>query len=110
MNEQIEYFKRFASCYLKWSHSNMDRIVADAIRRDKETEEERKKVLEQEKFKNSTYGKLIAVMNESMKNYTNKYAEEVMKDNIFMSGTQWHKDAKIGTTLKIRLPENYHTS
>lgn len=33
MNEHIEYFKRFANCYLKWSHSNFDRIVKDAIKR-----------------------------------------------------------------------------
>lgn len=31
--EHVEWFKRFAACYLKWSHSNMDRIVKEAIKR-----------------------------------------------------------------------------
>ena len=35
MNEPIEWFKRFAKAYLRWSHFNMDRIVADAVRRDR---------------------------------------------------------------------------
>ena len=43
MYEEIEYFKRFAKCYLMWSHSNMDRIVRDAIRKDKEVEDKRLK-------------------------------------------------------------------
>jgi hypothetical protein len=31
MNEHVAYFNRFAKSYLRWSHFNMDRIVADAI-------------------------------------------------------------------------------
>lgn len=41
-NEHIEYFKRFANCYLKWSHSNFDRIVREIIKNDVQMENERK--------------------------------------------------------------------
>ena len=44
MNEEIEYFKRFANSYMRWTHFNFDRIVADVIRKDKEAEEDRKKI------------------------------------------------------------------
>lgn len=33
MNEHIEYFKRFATAYMRWTHFNFDRIVADIVRK-----------------------------------------------------------------------------
>lgn len=33
MNPHIEEFKRFAAAYLRWSHFNMDRIVADVVKK-----------------------------------------------------------------------------
>ena len=53
MNEQIEYFKRFSASYMRWPHFNFDRIVADIIRKDKETEEERKKAIMMKKLADS---------------------------------------------------------
>lgn len=32
-NEHIEWFKRFAAAYLRWSHFNMDRIVSDIVKK-----------------------------------------------------------------------------
>ena len=32
-NEHIEWFKRFAAVYLQWAFCNFDRIVADAVKR-----------------------------------------------------------------------------
>jgi len=45
MNEHIEYFKRFSASYMRWTHFNFDRIVADAVRRDAEAEAKRKEEL-----------------------------------------------------------------
>jgi len=109
MNEQIEYFKRFSASYMRWTHFNFDRIVADVIRKDKEAEEKRKKKLEQDNFKNSTYGKFIELMNEQARDWSNKHYNELLKDNAFMKGVNW-EGARIGTTLKIKLPVDYQLS
>jgi hypothetical protein len=34
-NEHIEWFKRFAAAYLRWANFNFDRIVRDAVNRDR---------------------------------------------------------------------------
>lgn len=33
--EHIEWFKRFATAYLRWTHFNFDRIVRDAVNRER---------------------------------------------------------------------------
>lgn len=65
------------------------------------TEEELKR---REEFRNSPYGLLMSKMMTSV-NYS---MDEMLKNNVFMRGSQWDSnDTKIGTTLKIRLPNDY---
>lgn len=90
-NEHINYFKIYARCYLMWSHSNMDRIVREVLKKDADGEIARKEAIKQEQFKNSAYGKFVVVMNELSKQHANRFAEEIMKDKVFMSGLQWSK-------------------
>ncbi len=35
MSPEIEYFKRFAKTYLSWAFANFDRIVKEAVNRER---------------------------------------------------------------------------
>lgn len=67
------------------------------------TEEELKK---QEEFRNSPTGLMLAALMKQSNHFMQKIAEDLIKDNAFMSGEQW--EDKIGTELKIRIPNNYN--
>lgn len=59
MNEHVEYFKRWSECYLMWSHSNMDRIVRETVKRHKDA-------IKQEKVDNSDFAK-VRILQRSFK-------------------------------------------
>lgn len=105
MNKEIEYFKRFAKSYMRWTHFNFDRIVADVVRKDREVEEERKRAIKL---------KLIADMLTPYNSAFNETIGEAMHDALFYGGSIWStfdtkvKGARIGSVLKIRLPSDYH--
>lgn len=103
MNEHIEHWKRYSNAYMRWVRFEFDRIVEDAINNDIKAEAKRKEEIEKEKFKNSLLGKILAIQ----KDYLNKYAEEVMKDNVFMSGSQWGQWGANASSLRIKLPADY---
>ncbi len=101
MSEEIEYFKRFASAYMRWTHFNFDRIVADVIRKDKEAEERRK-----EELRTKPYRDQIKSLLTGSNLYFNKIASDIMKENLLMQGSQW----PTGQILKIRMPADYQLS
>jgi hypothetical protein len=35
INEHMEWFKRFAAAYMRWVNFNFDRIVSDAVKRER---------------------------------------------------------------------------
>lgn len=99
MNEDIEYFKRFARCYLMWSHSNFDRIVKDAVRRQERIKAEADEAKRREKFKPMV--DMFKATNEMAK----KWLAEERATAAFFKDVQWGEaNFKLGSTLKIRLP------
>lgn len=95
MNEHLEYFKRFANCYLKWSHSNFDRIVKDAVRRQELIRLE--EIAAKERLKYKPIIDMYKITNEIAKKWL---AEDRQYKELF-EGSQW----PIGTKLKIKLPD-----
>lgn len=85
MNEDIEHFKRFASCYLTYVNSNYDRIVKDIVdRHKKEIKDER--------------GILIERYNTCLGYFNFECSWGVLDPK------------QIGKPLKIKLPADYGTS
>lgn len=72
-----------------WSHSHMDMIVRDVMLKDAENEAKRKEELKRIEYENSLMSRLMKVTTDR---YINQYAEQLMKDNAFISGTQWAAD------------------
>lgn len=106
MNDEIEYFKRFAKSYMRWTHFNFDRIVADVVRNDREAEEARK-----EELLTRPYREQMSKLFASSDRLFNKMAKDVMRQGLLSGRSQWitefNKDAKVGDVLKIRLPKEY---
>lgn len=65
------------------------------------TEEELRK---RKEFQESPLGKQIQELFSRSNDYMKKYADDVMRDNVFFSGEQW----PVGTTLKIKLPDDWN--
>lgn len=63
-----------------------------------------------EEFRNSPYGLMMSELMKSANATMARMLIDQQRDSAFMSGEQWGKDAKIGTTLKIRLPADYIVS
>lgn len=97
MNEHIEEFKRFAAAYFRWSHFNMDRIVADIIKRDKEAEDKRK-----EDTRLATLREQMKILLDKSNLYFDKVAAEEAKAFDFYRDVQWGTmKLKPGTVLSI---------
>lgn len=66
-----------------------------------------------EEFRSSTFGKQISEMFTLSNKYIRKLSLDIIKPTYsFTAGSQWldefdNKDAKIGTTLKIKLPNDF---
>lgn len=99
MNEHIEYFNRWQSTYLMWAYSNFDRIVAETVNKHKEE-------MKKEKFDNSDFAKFSRLLFQQSNSYFEKMANELMKDNVFVSGTNWTK----GHVVKIKFPGTFSPS
>lgn len=69
------------------------------------TEEELKR---REEFRNSPYGLMMSKLFKQSNASLAKMLIEQQRGNAFISSVQWGEGgAKIGTTLKIRLPNDY---
>lgn len=101
MYEETEYFKRFAKCYLLWAFSNFDRIVIDAVQRQERIKAEEDKA----KRLNTPAMRKMRELFKISNDWAKRTAEDAMKDNIFFKGTQWAANAKVGATLRIKLPK-----
>lgn len=105
MNEHIEYFKRFAACYLMYSHSDMDRIVAETVKK-----HDRPFPSYKEMFPSppTTLAMFAGITKRAIEGW--RY-----RPNLFLNAIHnqlpGDKDIKIGTTqLRIRLPSDYRPS
>jgi len=103
MNEHIEHFKRFSSCYLMWSHSNFDRIASDAARKQLAAHIEKREEIKRQESSLHKYWEMTKISREAM---MEQIAKSLMIDNIFVTDVK-HGNLKIGSTLKIKLPSDY---
>lgn len=90
-NPEIEYFKRFAKSYLRWSHFNMDKIVADIIRKDAEAEAKRK-----EDIRLKDIRELFLQTNEYAKKANEEAFDKLVKDAVFYGQAQWTTNEMFG--------------
>lgn len=102
-----EYFHRWCETYrtgiyMQYMISNFERIAREAYNKGLEDHKRYYEEKKKEEFKNSAYGKLL----EGMKDYRNKYLEELANDSLFVTGTEW----KVGDILKIKLPSEKFTA
>lgn len=99
MNEHIEYFKRFAACYLMYSHSDMDRIVAETIKKHDRPFPSYKEMFPPPPV---TLAMLAGITRRVVEDWRDR-------PNVFLDAlyNQFPKDAQIGTQLRIRLPPDY---
>jgi hypothetical protein len=75
----------------------MDRIV-------RETVAKHKKEMKEERRNNSPYMIQMRDLFKLSNEYFKKMVVDITRDDVFVSGTKWTNDLKVGQTLKIKLP------